>query len=157
LARTSQLIDAQPAPGTAITLTLAPGAPFGAVLGRMVSLLAARADFSIDRLSDAQLVSDTLATHTSRRAIDGFVRVAATEDDDGFALRIGPLAVGGAALLLADTALPGLPSMLERLTDELTFEPIVGLATGAEALHLRMTRGGEPPVAAQAEKAAGSQ
>jgi anti-sigma regulatory factor (Ser/Thr protein kinase) len=156
LARTSQLIAAQPEPGTAITLTLAPDAPFAPVLGRVVSLLAARADFSIDRLSDAQLVSDTLARHTSRRAIDGFIRVAATEDDDGFALLIGPLTVGGAALLLADTALPGLPSMLERLTDELTSEPIAGLAGGDEALRLRMTRGGEPPLAAQAEQAAGT-
>jgi hypothetical protein len=141
LARTSQLIDPQPAPGPAIAVSLAPGAPVAAVLGRMVSLLAARADFSIDRLSDAQLVSDTLATHTPRRASDGFVRVSVTEDNAGFDLHVGPLSIGGAAKLVADTALPGLPPMLERLTDELSFEPIAGGEADSEALRVRMSRG----------------
>jgi anti-sigma regulatory factor (Ser/Thr protein kinase) len=144
-ARTSQLVGGQPAPSTAIALSLAPGAPLTPVLGRLVSLLAARADFSIDRLSDAQLVSDTLATHAPQRAVDGFVRLSVTEDADGFDLHVGPLTAGGAAQLVADTALPGLPPMLERLTDLLVPQPVGGSDAGAEALRVRMTRSAPRP------------
>ena len=48
------------APPDGIALALSPGVPVNGVLGRLVSLLAARADFSIDRLSDAQRADQRL-------------------------------------------------------------------------------------------------
>jgi anti-sigma regulatory factor (Ser/Thr protein kinase) len=139
-ADSSQLADSLIAPMDGIALSLAPGAPLVGVLGRVISLLAARADFSIDRLSDAQLISDALATHAPRRAPNGFVRVGVNENDDGFDLRIGPLQPDGGRALVADTALPGVGSLLERLSDELSFEPVAGAEPGAETLRLRMLR-----------------
>jgi serine/threonine-protein kinase RsbW len=137
---TSQLARDEPAPPDGIALALSAGVPVTGVLGRLVSLLAARADFSIDRLSDAQLISDALATHAPARMADGLVRVGVTECEGGFDLRIGPLAAGGANALVADTALPGVGSLLERLSDELTSEPVSGAGLPAESLKVRLTR-----------------
>jgi serine/threonine-protein kinase RsbW len=139
-AQTSQLAEGAAAPPDGIVLSLAPSAPFVGVLGRLLSLLAARADFSIDRLSDAQLVSDALASHAPRRVADGSVRLGVVESNGGFDIRVGPLVPGGGQALLADTELPGVGPLLERLTDEIAFEPVGGAEPGAETLRLRMTR-----------------
>jgi serine/threonine-protein kinase RsbW len=108
-----------------------------AVLGRLVSMLAARAGFSLDRLSDAQLVSDALADAAPARSRDSVVLVGLSEDADGLYLRVGELQADGARALIADAALPGLGSLLESLADEITFEPGID---GAEVLRLRISR-----------------
>jgi anti-sigma regulatory factor (Ser/Thr protein kinase) len=120
-----------------VSLVLAAGNHASAVLGRVVSLVAARADFSIDRLSDAQIVSDAIAGAAGSHAIDrsGDVRVAIDEHDEGFDLIVGPLADGGAQQLVRDTELPGLGCLLERLADELTVEPALD---GGEQLRARL-------------------
>jgi len=115
--------SADPAPALdGIALTLAPPERTAPVLGRVVSLVAARADFSIDRLSDAQIVSDAIAGAANAHVPDGTLGVAIAEHEHGFDLLVGPLADGGARRLVDDTELPGLGSLLERLTDELTVE-----------------------------------
>ncbi len=139
-ADTSQLARDGPAPGDGIMLAITPGVPTTSVFGRLISLLAARADFSIDRLSDAQLVSDALATGAAARSADQLVRIGVTEREGGFDLRIGPLAEGGADALVADTSLPGVGSLLERLSDQLVSEPVSGAAPGVESLRVRLTR-----------------
>jgi anti-sigma regulatory factor (Ser/Thr protein kinase) len=139
--QTSQLADAPPPPPDVIVLYLSSSAPAVGVLGRLLSLLAARADFSIDRLSDAQLVSDALANHAPRRAASDAVRVAVSESETGFDLLVGPLEPGGGHALVADTRLPGVGPLLERLTDEIEFEPLADGQDGGETLRLRMTRG----------------
>jgi hypothetical protein len=138
--KTSQLADPTPPPPDVIVLSLSSSAPAVGVLGRLLSLLAARADFSIDRLSDAQLVSDALANHAPRWAANGAVRVAVIETETGFDLLVGPLEPGGGHALLADTRLPGVGPLLERLTDEIEFEPAANGQAGRETLRLRMTR-----------------
>jgi anti-sigma regulatory factor (Ser/Thr protein kinase) len=140
-AQTSQLAEAASAPADAIVLSLGPSAPFVGVLGRLLSLLAARADFSIDRLSDAQLVSDALASHAPGRGADGTLRLSVMERNGGFDLRVGPLIAGGGRALVADTNLPSVGPLLERLSDEIAFEPVNGDDDGAETLRLRMSRG----------------
>jgi serine/threonine-protein kinase RsbW len=141
-AYTSQLSDDPPSPSDGIVLSMSAGAPLVGVLGRLVSLLAARADFSIDRLSDAQLLSDALATHMPHRAANGPVRIRVSEIEEGFDLLIGPLEPDGGRALVADTALPGVGSLLERLSDELAYEPATGSQAGAETLRVRMSREG---------------
>jgi anti-sigma regulatory factor (Ser/Thr protein kinase) len=136
----SQLADSAPPPPEEIVLSLAPTAPFVGVLGRLLSLLAARADFSIDRLSDAQLLSDALASHAPRRGASGLVRLSVVEGNGGFDLRVGPLVAGGGRALIADTELPGVGPLLERLADEITFEPAGGADDGTETVRLTMTR-----------------
>lgn len=119
-----------------IRLRLRPAERSSPVLGRVVSLVAARADFSIDRLSDAQIVSDAIAGAAGGHVPGNTLEVAIDEHDDGFDLIVGPLAAGGARGLLADTTLPGLGGLLERLTDETAVEP-AGDA-GRELLRVRM-------------------
>jgi hypothetical protein len=107
---------------TGIVLALAPGPYAAAVLGRVVSLVSARVGFSVDRLSDAQLVSDTIAAGAGTHAPGGVVRVRIEEHGHGFELIVGPLAPGGGDRMLAAMELPGLGSLLARLVDRLEVE-----------------------------------
>ncbi len=107
-----------------VVLALTPGDQAASVLGRVVSLVAARADFSIDRLSDAQIVSDAIAGSAANHTPDGYLRVGIEEREGGFELLIGPLVRGGGESLIRDTELPGLGRLLERLSDELSVEPL---------------------------------
>jgi anti-sigma regulatory factor (Ser/Thr protein kinase) len=118
---------AEPAPAADdIVLELSPPERTSPVLGRVVSLVAARADFSIDRLSDAQIVSDAIAGAASTHLLDGTLSVAIDEHDRGFDLLVGPFSDGGARRVVDDTELPGLGSLLERLTDTIAVEPTGG-------------------------------
>ena len=60
-------------PGDVTVMTLAPSTVAHGVLPRVLSTLAARAYFSTDRISDAQLLADALVAHADgldqRRAI----------------------------------------------------------------------------------------
>jgi anti-sigma regulatory factor (Ser/Thr protein kinase) len=129
--------SAEPAPaGDDIVLELQPPERTSPVLGRVVSLVAARADFSIDRLSDAQIVSDAIAGAAPAHLADSTLSVAIDEHDDGFDLLVGAFAAGGAQRLVEDTELPGLGSLLERLTDTISVEH-TGIADG-ERLRVRL-------------------
>lgn len=107
---------------TGIVLALAPGRYVAAVLGRVVSLVSARVGFSIDRLSDAQIVSDAIAGSAAAHAPGGIVRMRIEEHGHGFELIVGPLAPGGGDRMLTATELPGLGSLLARLVDRLEVE-----------------------------------
>ncbi len=139
----SQLREERSAPPTERTRTqVRPGPLVAPVLGRVVSLLAARASFSIDRLSDAQLVSDAIAAHSSAHALDGHVSLAVEEGERSLDLRIGPLVRGGGEGLVRDTELPGLGRLLEQLTDELATEPLAADPAGGELLRVRLSQSG---------------
>lgn len=129
--------SADPAPACdGIMLRLRPPERTSPVLGRVVSLVAARADFSIDRLSDAQIVSDAIAGAAGAHVRDGTLSVAIDEHERGFDLLVGPLPAGGAQHLVDNTELPGLGSLLERLTDTLAIERTDG--SDGERLRVRL-------------------
>ena len=116
----TQLQAQAPAPARdAVALKLVHGPLVQPVLGRVVSLLAARVDFSIDRLSDAQIVADALAQHAEPQTTDGKVEVEIDEDDKALELLIGPLKPGGGDALVAATELPGLGRLLPQLASGL--------------------------------------
>jgi serine/threonine-protein kinase RsbW len=119
-----------------IVLELRPPERTSPVLGRVVSLVAARADFSIDRLSDAQIVSDAIAGAAPTHLADGTLSVAIDEHERGFDLIVGAFGAGGAQRLVDDTELPGLGSLLDRLTDEISVEQ-TGVEDG-ERLRVRL-------------------
>jgi anti-sigma regulatory factor (Ser/Thr protein kinase) len=137
----ARLLDARPVPVGDIDLALTPGAPAAAVLGRFISLLAARARLSIDRMSDLQLVSDALALHAPPRALDGCFHVSAADDESGLDLRVGPLQAGGSEAIVAGATLTGVGSLLHLLSDSVASEPVSGGAPGAEVLRLRLAGG----------------
>lgn len=118
-----QLPEAAVPRSECIVVSLAAGNHASAVLGRVVSLVAARADFSIDRLSDAQIVSDAIAGAAGAHTVDGTLRVGIEERANGFDLVVGPLVAGGGDSLVRATQLPGLGGLLERLADRLDVEP----------------------------------
>jgi serine/threonine-protein kinase RsbW len=94
----------------------------GPVLSRVVGALAARRDLSIDRLSDAVLVTDAIAGAAPARFADGRVRLDLDDREEGIALRVGPMEAGAAGAIREELDVPDLGASLEKLADELTVE-----------------------------------
>jgi serine/threonine-protein kinase RsbW len=94
----------------------------GPVLARVVGALAARRDLSVDRVSDALLVTDAIAIAAPERFADGRVRLGLDEPDGGVNLRLGPMEAGAAVQIREELELPGVGGSLETLVDELTVE-----------------------------------
>jgi hypothetical protein len=109
-----------PAAQDEANLCVAPGPIAAPVLARVIGMLAARADFSVDRLNDTVLVADALAAHTAGHAASGRVEVAIATGDRTLSLRVGPLVSGGGQGLLRTNVLPDVGSVLDRLADEIT-------------------------------------
>jgi serine/threonine-protein kinase RsbW len=122
------------ATGVTATLDLAPAKLARSVLSRPLIALAARARFSIDRLSDLQLVCDAIAAHAGRSLYGNRFHVAVALATRDLELRLGPLLPGKAAQLVSDTAVGGLEPLIETLADEVT----VTTAGDHEFLTLRL-------------------
>jgi anti-sigma regulatory factor (Ser/Thr protein kinase) len=94
----------------------------GPVLARVVAALAARRDLSVDRVSDAVLVTDAIAAAAPSRFTDGRVRLGFDEGDDGIELRLGPMEPGAAQDIRHELEVPDLGGSLESLADELAVD-----------------------------------
>jgi serine/threonine-protein kinase RsbW len=94
------------------------GEALAPVLSRVISMFATRADFSVDRLSDAVLLSDAISAGGRDGFPDGTARIAVSEDEDQFEVRVGPLVEGGGERLLDLMRIPELGVSLETLADE---------------------------------------
>jgi serine/threonine-protein kinase RsbW len=92
------------------------------VLARMVGALAARRDLSIERVSDAVLVTDAIAVAAPGRFADGCVRLGLDESEEGIELRLGPMERGGAGKIREDLAVPHVGGSLEALADGLEID-----------------------------------
>lgn len=110
------------------------------VLRRVIALMAAHAGFSMDRLSDAVLVAETLAAHTPGHATNGVVRVSIEDESGAVLMRVGPLVDGGAAALLESSRLPAYGAVLEHLADGV--EADTSHADEGEYLVVRLARRG---------------
>lgn len=104
------------------TLVSAADPLVGPVLGSVIAVLAARAGFSVERLSDAQLVTDAIAAHAPSAFAGSRVNVAIDTGERLLEVRLGPLVAGGSEALVASSAVGGLGPVLERLADEVTPE-----------------------------------
>lgn len=92
------------------------------VLARLVGALAARRDLSVDRVSDAVLITDAIANMAPGRFADGCVRLALDESEAGLELKLGPMDKGAAAEIRAALEVPDLGGSLEALADELAID-----------------------------------
>ncbi len=92
------------------------------VLARMVGALAARRDLSVDRVSDAVLITDAIAGAAPGRFVDGCVRLDLGESEEGLELRLGPMEKGAAAEIRRDLDVPEVGGSLEALADEFVVE-----------------------------------
>lgn len=90
----------------------------GPVLGRVVGMLAARANFPVDRLDDALLLTDAIAAHGPDQVANGQLQVAVRTDDDGLRLEVGPLRAGGPQAMLEAAVLPQVGNVFERIADD---------------------------------------
>ena len=104
-------------------VSIAHGPLVGAVLGRVVGMLAARAQCPIDRLDDALLITDAVAAHAPRFSTDDRVRVVVRTDESALEIIVASLAKGGTDGLVADATLPGVGNVLERVADEVDRSP----------------------------------
>ncbi|HWH10821.1 MAG TPA: ATP-binding protein [Solirubrobacteraceae bacterium] len=107
---------------TTATLDVAPLSLARSVLSRPLTALAARARFSIDRLSDVQLVTDAIAAHAGRSLQGIRLKVVVATATRDLRLRIGPLLPGSATQLVGDSAVGGLQPLIEALADEVAVE-----------------------------------
>lgn len=108
------------------------------VLERIVAALAARVDLPFDRLSDAQVLSSAIVASALPRSPDGILCVEFATGRRDVALHLGPFPPGGAAEVMADSALPGVGIVLERLVNHWSIDP---LDSGDEMLRLRIGDG----------------
>jgi anti-sigma regulatory factor (Ser/Thr protein kinase) len=118
-----------------VEMTLAPSTVARSVLPRVLSALAARAYFSTDRISDVQLVADTLVAHAGDSVSGSQLGVAVDLAPRNLEVRVGPLQ-SGAAEKLINTPAPGdgLGAIIERLTDGHN----VAVSDSSEMLALRL-------------------
>jgi len=107
-----------PSPNNEAVVHVRSGPLVGAVLGRVVGMLAARAQCPIDRLDDAILLTDAVAAHAPVHARDNHVHVVVAADDERLELRVGQLRPDGASRLLADGDLPGVGNVFDRVADD---------------------------------------
>jgi serine/threonine-protein kinase RsbW len=91
------------------------------VLPAVVAMLAARAEFPLDRLDEALLLIDAVAAHAPARSRDGHVAVALSVADDGLRITVDELNEGGAAGLVADATLPEVGAVIERVADDVQY------------------------------------
>ena len=94
----------------------------GPILSRALAALAARHEITVDRLSDAMLLSDAISAGAPRGFDDGHVSLSIADRAEGVELRVGPMEDGGAEQLRASLALPDVGGSLEALADEVRVE-----------------------------------
>jgi serine/threonine-protein kinase RsbW len=125
-------IPSPPPPGD-VTLSVC-GLLVGPVLSSVVAMVAARSGFSVERLSDAQILSDTIAAHAPAAFPSRHVQVGIDAENGELLMRVGPLVTDGAEALVRASGVAGLEPLLERLPDELGVER----PGGAEELLVRL-------------------
>jgi serine/threonine-protein kinase RsbW len=117
-----------------VEMILAPSAVAQAVLPRVLSALAARAFFSTDRISDIQLVADTLVANSADSLRGSRLGVAINLAPRDLELQIGPLRTGSARRLVESAIADGLGPVIERLADD----HHVSTSNSSEMLALRL-------------------
>jgi anti-sigma regulatory factor (Ser/Thr protein kinase) len=118
--------EVEPPPVTPVPeeTALTVGAPelLGPVLSRALTALAARQEITVDRISDAMLLSDAISAAAPQGFPDGRVRLSIADRPEGIELRVGPMGSGAAEGLRSSLALPDVGGSLETLADEIRTE-----------------------------------
>ncbi len=128
------IVDVEPA--GAMEITIAPIALARTVLPRLLSVAAARAHFTTDRLADAQLVSDALTDHLAGSISGSRLRIAISAQPRELQLRLAPLLAGSANRLIVDASLDGLGPVIEKLSTD--YEVATSGSDDDEMLALRL-------------------
>jgi serine/threonine-protein kinase RsbW len=90
-----------------LEMAITPGAIVQPVLARVIGALAARAEFSVDRLADTVLLGDAVSSSNEGDYADGRVGISIKDGAGTLDVRVGPLVEGAGERLLAEMELPG--------------------------------------------------
>src|SRR5262249_55963248 len=90
-----------------MAMAITPGAMVRPVLARVIGVLAARAEFTVDRLADTVLLGDAVSSSGGGDFADGRVGISIRESDGTLDVRVGPLVEGAGERLMGDMELPG--------------------------------------------------
>jgi serine/threonine-protein kinase RsbW len=112
----------EPTSGAETEIVVGRAELLGPLLGRLVGALAARRELSIDRLSDAVLVTDAIAESAPAYFVDGYVRLGLDDREEGVELRLGPMEAGAARRIRDSFDVPEVGGSLESLADELAVD-----------------------------------
>jgi serine/threonine-protein kinase RsbW len=105
----------EPADGT--VMSIAAGRYVQPVLARVIGALAARADFSIDRLSDAVLLGDAVSAHAAADFREGKLGIEILDGDGRLRVQVGPLSDGASDRILRGLEVPGAGSLRDLASD----------------------------------------
>jgi serine/threonine-protein kinase RsbW len=106
-----------------IQVAVSPASLGAGVFARLMSAAAARAGFSIDRLSDAQLLADSLTGHVEPLLSGSGVCFGIGVGERSLEIELGPLRQGGARIAVADSAIADLGPLIETLAEEIDASP----------------------------------
>jgi serine/threonine-protein kinase RsbW len=104
------------------------------LVSRVLSAIGSRADLSIDRLSDAILLGDAIAS-SPESFVDGRVQVSLEDSDRAIVANVGPLKEGAAERFITSLDVPQVGASLRKLADEVEVES----AAGGDRLRLRIS------------------
>ena len=102
---------------TTAKISIAPTKLARAIVPRLLCVLAARAHFSTDRISDSQLLADALVAHAAGSISGSYLRMAVQVEPRDLEVHVGPLIAGRAEGLVVDSDVEGLGRVLEKLAD----------------------------------------
>jgi hypothetical protein len=105
-------------PSSTTAVAVAPSVLARSVLPRVLTVLAARAGFTTDRISDVQLVADARAAQARDGGGDEHVRLTARVARRRIELAVGPLSEGSARKLVEAADAEGVGSVIGKLSDE---------------------------------------
>jgi serine/threonine-protein kinase RsbW len=109
-------------PAGETVVSVAAGPLAAPVLSRVVAMLAARSNFSVERLSAAQLISDAIAAHAPNAIVGRHVHMGMDAREGALDLRVGPLEPDGGERIVRESAIAGIHPVIERLADEVSVE-----------------------------------
>jgi anti-sigma regulatory factor (Ser/Thr protein kinase) len=112
-------------PGEAAHLSFDSEESAGPVVSRVIGMLASRADLSVDRLADTQLLGDAVSAASPDQFADGRLDIEIVDRDGCLEIVVGPLVKGAADRMLSEMELPGpLVGSLRGLASDIKIEPI---------------------------------
>lgn len=115
--------EREPATGNRARMRLLYGPLAAPVLGRVVSMMLARADWPLERLDDAMLMCDALSAHAFAHAGGEAVTFSIDVGEHEAELRVLGLTDNGASSLVADAMLPVVGNVIEQIAERVSVEP----------------------------------
>ena len=109
--------EVRPPPGE-LSIAVSSGPLAAPVLGRTIAMLAARAEFSLEGISEAELVTDALAAHAPNLIVGSKIQLGIDRSPRQLVVRVGPCQDGGSTRIIEASAVGDLPPVLERLTEQ---------------------------------------